>query len=116
MKNFMDRLNFLRSKKAFLLSLVIPALTLLVGFLENPYFCALLERNKMVDMCERRFESPDSIVEGIGWMILATMIFLSSILAISSSFFILNGKGRIGYVFLVLFILSLLFIGSFLIF
>lgn len=115
-ENFMNRWNFLKSKKVFLLSLVIPALTLLIGFVENPYFCGLLERNKMVSMCERRFEYPDSIIEGIGWIILATMILISSILAISSSFFILNDKRSIGYAFLVLFILSLLFICSFLIF
>jgi hypothetical protein len=108
----MKIVNLFKTKKAFLLPLIIPVIVLIFAFSNynnNPVVCgnSFTESTKCNNFVE--FLSDPY---GFVWSGLAMLGFVISLLIILSIYFILNGKKKIGYAFLGLFVLWLFFMFS----
>jgi len=103
--------RFLKTKKIFLLSLVIPILLSLWTFLsykKYPRDCGGSFDIDVFIKCEGFLEYLKSF-SGIIQLFIVIASFVISLFAISSLFFFLRGKKTLGNIFLVLFILSFSF-------
>lgn len=103
--------KFFKTKKVFLLSAVIPTLLSLWTFLsyrEFPRDCSGSFDIDVYIKCESFLEYLKSF-SGVIQTFIVVASFVISLFAISSLFFFLKGKKTLGNIFLVLFVLSLLF-------
>ena len=103
--------NFFKAKKAFFLSLIVPIFIFISTFLyykKNPVVCGDLKMN--IIKCESFFEYLNSIT-GMIQIVLIIITLAMSLFVIAGVFFLTRGKRKIGYSFLVLFFLLLIFFG-----